>query len=75
MFSMSIRPEVLKELREKYTEGTRVRLIQMQDPYRDMPEGLEGTVQFVDDAGSVHVSWDNGSSLAALYGIDRIEVI
>ena len=75
MFSMTIRPEVLKELREKYTEGTRVRLVRMLDPYREMPEGLEGTVQFVDDAGSIHVSWDNGSSLAALYGIDRIEVI
>ena len=75
MFSMTIRPEVLKELREKYTEGTRVRLVRMLDTYREMPEGLEGTVQFVDDAGSVHVSWDNGSSLAVLYGIDRIEVI
>ena len=44
----------------------------MNDPYRKMPPGLQGMVQCVDDAGGIHVSWDNGSSLAAIYGIDRI---
>lgn len=75
MFSVFIRPEVLKRLREEYTPGTRVELIHMSDPYRDMPAGLQGVVQYVDDAGSVHVAWENGSSLAVVHGVDRIRKI
>ena len=73
MLSISIRPEVLAHLRETYPKGTRVELLEMNDPYRTMPPGLKGTVQNVDDAGGIHVSWDNGSSLAVIHGIDRIK--
>lgn len=40
--------------------------------YRDMPAGLRGKVIHVDDTGTVHVSWENGSSLGAVHGFDRI---
>ena len=56
MFSMRIRPEVLNMLREQYPTGTRVELIEMNDPYRNMPPGLKGTVLHVDDAGGIHVN-------------------
>lgn len=72
MFSMSIRPEVLKALREQFPKGTRVELVSMSDPYRHMPEGLKGVVQHVDDAGGIHINWENGSTLAALYCFDII---
>jgi hypothetical protein len=75
MFSMHLRPEVLKRLREQYPEGTRVELVEMNDPYRKMPPGLKGTVQMVDDAGGIQINWDNGSTLAAIYGIDKVKVI
>ena len=29
-----------------------------------MPNGLMGTVEMVDDAGQIHVLWENGSTLA-----------
>ena len=75
MFSMYIRPEVLKKLREDYPEGCTVELVEMSDPYREMPAGMRGVVQFVDDAGGVHVAWSNGSSLAAIHGFDVIRRI
>ena len=75
MFSMYIRPEVLKRLRAEYPVGCTVELIEMCDPYRDMPAGLTGTVTLVDDAGDIHVNWSNGSSLAAIHGIDHIRRI
>ena len=75
MFSMQLRPEVLKRLREQYPKGTRVELIEMNDPYREMPQGLMGIVQMVDDAGGIHIHWDNGSTLAAIYGFDKIRAI
>ena len=55
MFSMSLRPEVLQRLRDEYPKGTRVELVEMNDPYRDMPPGLKGIVQMVDDAGGIHI--------------------
>jgi Domain of unknown function (DUF4314) len=33
------------------------------DPYTDLRPGTLGTVDLVDDAGTVHVRWDNGSRL------------
>ncbi len=75
MFAAHIRPEVLKKLREDYPEGCTVELIEMCDPYRSIPAGMRGTVQFVDDAGGVHVAWNNGSSLAAIHGVDVIRRI
>ncbi len=43
----------------------------MDDPYREMPPGLKGTVESVDDSGSIHVHWENGSSLAVVYKEDE----
>lgn len=71
-FSMCIRSEVLKMLWEQYPPGTRIELVEMSDPYRAMPPGLKGIVIHVDDAGSIHINWENGSSLAVLHGIDKI---
>lgn len=48
----------------------------MNDPYVQMPAGLKGTVMFVDDIGTVHIDWENGSSLGAcLFDGDIIKII
>ena len=75
MMNFGVRPEVLAQLRKQYPKGCTVELIEMNDPYREMPSGMKGVVRFVDDAGSVHVNWENGSTLAAIYGSDRIRRI
>ena len=66
-----IKKEELDALREKYPQGCRVELVKMDDPYREMPPGLKGTVEGVDDSGSIHVHWENGSSLAVVYKEDE----
>ena len=66
--------EIVNDLKKKYPEGTRVELIKMNDVYAP-PSGTEGTVKGVDDAGSVMVSWDNGSSLSLIYGEDLFKKI
>ena len=64
-----IRREALNALRERYPEGTRVELVQMDDPQAP-PIGTQGTVIGVDDIGSIMVRWDNGSGLSVAYGED-----
>lgn len=61
----------VKALKSLYPNGTRVKLLEMEDPFAP-PIGTLGTVIGVDDIGSILVSWDNGQSLNVLYGIDKI---
>ena len=61
--------EKVARLREQYPAGTRICLNSM-DGEAGMPQGLEGTVQYVDDAGQLGVKWDNGRSLSLIPGVD-----
>ena len=70
MFNIS--QKTLDKLRTQYPKGTRVKLIKMKD-YQAPPKGTQGTVLGVDDAGSIMVSWDTGSSLSVVYGEDIVE--
>ena len=64
----------LKEIREMYPEGTQIVLTEMAGESQ-MPYGLKGTVKFVDDAGQIHMSWENGSSLALKINEDTFEKV
>lgn len=46
--------------------GKRVRLDHTSDPYTNLRAGDLGTVQRIDDMGTVHVKWDSGSSLGLI---------
>ncbi len=72
-FDLSVLRSGLRHSRERMA-GTRVRLIAMDD-VQAPPAGTEGTVQYVDDAGTIHVQWDTGSSLGLIPGTDEWEVI
>ncbi len=61
-------------IKKEYPIGTRVKLGYMNDPYA-VPIGTLGTVDYVDDAGQIGVSWDNGSTLSLIYGVDKFEVV
>ncbi len=65
-----IHPETLKQLRDYYTPGTRVVLIEMNDLYTKLMPGDRGTVISVDDMGTIHVKWDRGGSLGVVFGED-----
>ena len=61
----------LEWLRSEYPVGCRIVLDEMDDPYRQMPAGLQGVCRGVDDAGNILASWDNGSTLSVAFGADR----
>lgn len=55
-----------------YRPGERVRLVRTTDPYTHLQPGDRGTVLRVDDAGTVHIAWDCGSTLGMVPGEDHI---
>ena len=63
----------IQRLREQYPKGSRVELLEsVTDP---LPAGSKGSVWAVDDAGQLHINWDEGGSLALIYGIDSFRKI
>ncbi|ANU75587.1 DUF4314 domain-containing protein [Blautia pseudococcoides] len=60
----------IEQLRKRYPEGTRICLDEM-DGEPQMLAGLKGKVFHVDDAGQIHVEWENGSTLALVPGVDQ----
>lgn len=64
----------LETLRNKFTSGTRVELVHMND-IQAPPIGTKGTVKSVDDMGTIHIRWDSGSSLGVVYGEDVCKIV
>lgn len=64
----------LNMIKKLYPRGTKITLINMKDDY-PVPSRTKGIVDFIDDAGQIHVNWNNGSSLALIYGVDEFEII
>lgn len=71
---INVNERILKLLRAEYKDGDRVELLHMDDKYAP-PRGTKGTVRCVDDAGTIHVSWDTKSSLGVVYGVDSCRKI
>ena len=67
--------KMIKFIKEQYPPGTRIRLDSMNDPYAPIAPGTEGIVELVDDAGSIHMKWDNGRTLAIVPGEDSFTVL
>lgn len=60
----------IKTIATEFPKGTRVVNVKMVDP-RPVPPGAIGTVIYVDAIGQIHVSWDNGSTLALIPIVDE----
>lgn len=65
----------LLALRERYPAGTRIRLNHMDDPFAPVPDGTVGEVQYIDDAGNIHMIWQNGRTLSLIEGADSFTII
>ena len=60
----------IAELRLNYPPGTRIMLEHMEDNWA-VPRGTRGSVTQVDDAGTIHMKWDNGRSLGIVPQVDQ----
>lgn len=62
-------------LKETYKQGTRIECLYMADAYHAVPKGTLGTVEHVDDVGTIHVSWDNGQGLGLIPNEDGFKKV
>lgn len=66
----------LEVLRKQFPTGARIELQKdLDDPYTVIPAGSRGTVLAIDDIGTIRMSWDCGSSLGLIHGIDEFRLI
>lgn len=65
--------ETVEHLRKQYPIGTRVELVRMDDPYAKLKHGDTGTVEFIDDTGTLFCLWDCGSTFGVVYGEDGVK--
>ena len=54
-----------------YNKGDRVEFISSSDTHTRLLPGTLGSVVLVDAMGTIHVNWDDGSSLGMVPGEDR----
>lgn len=62
------------EIKNNYPEGTEVMCLVMSDKH-PVPSGTIGKVTHVDDAGQIHVNWNNGSTLALIPEVDTFAIV
>lgn len=67
--------EKVEQIKENYPVGTRIELIELNDPYANIETGTQGTVKFVDGVGTLHMEWDNGRTLGIILDEDKFKVL
>lgn len=64
----------IEQTKKQFPEGTRIELVKMEDEHA-VPAGTKGTVESVDDMGTIHMKWDNGRTLGLVPGVDKFKEI
>ena len=55
-----------------FKKGDRIQLVSTTDSFTNLKPGDKGTVRLIDDLKTVHINWDNGSSLGMVPNEDVI---
>lgn len=72
---MSPDEKAVEKIRADFPIGSRVMMVYSADPLAPIDGGTEGVVSFVDDIGTIHINWDNGSRFGVTLGENVIEKI
>ena len=62
-------------LKANIPAGSRIHLIRMGDDPRPIEPGTLGTVDRVDDIGTIHCTFNNGRRLGIIPGEDEYEIL
>lgn len=62
-------------IKSVYKPGTIIKLVQMYDDPQPIEPNSIGVVDYVDDAGQIHMKWENGRTLALIPSVDKFIII
>ncbi len=65
----------INQIKQKFLTVTRIELIALEDAYTKLKPVDTGTVDFVDENGTIHMNWDTGSNLGLIPGEDAFRII
>ena len=65
----------MKEEHRGFRPGDRVQMIECKDPYAPISPGAKGTVAHIDDAGTLHMLWDNRRTLGVCLEEDVVRKV
>lgn len=72
--NMELSDKQIEIIKQKYKSGMCVQLDYMDDTHAPVI-GTKGIIDYVDDAGQIHVNWENGSGLPLIPQEDRFHVV
>ena len=72
---MQYNKKQVDKIKERYSKGTPIKLLEMRDDPRPVEPGTCGTVTNVDDIGTVHCKFDDGRVLGLVVNVDRFIII
>lgn len=65
----------MKEEYRGYRPGDRVQMVERNDPYAPILPGEKGAIAHIDDAGTLHMKWDNGRTLGVCLEEDTVRKV
>lgn len=65
----------MKEEYRGFHPGDRIQMVECNDPYAPVLPGAKGTVGHIDDAGTLHMRWDDGRTLGVCLEEDSVRKI
>lgn len=72
--NMELSDKQVEIIKQRYKSGMGVQLDYMDDIHAPAV-GTKGIIDYVDDAGQIHVNWENGSELALVPQEDRFHIV
>jgi len=65
----------IEMIKKKYIKGTRLKIKKVYDYTVETERGTKGTVDIVDDIGTIHLTLENNSPASLIVGIDEFEIL
>ncbi len=67
--------EKINMLKKQYPKGTKICFDSMDNDPHPIPSGTKGTVELVDDIGTIHCKFDDGRYLGIISDEDSFHII
>ena len=65
----------MKEEHHGFRPGDRIQMVECNDPYAPVLPGAKGIIAHIDDAGTLHMRWDDGRTLGVCLEEDVVRKV